>query len=113
MTHLTIGKVANRAGVHLETVRYYERRGLISKPERTEVGYRKYDESVVNDIRWIRQAQAIGFTLQEIRQLLAMRDGVISPEEELRRYAEDKIVEIETKIEKLQELKVLTKQHDD
>lgn len=107
MSYLKIGEVAHQAGVHLETVRYYERRGLIAEPPRTNTGYRMYDESVINDILWIRQAQAIGFTLQETRQLLALRSGEIWPKERLRYYAEEKIVEIEKKIEQLCEMRAL------
>ncbi|MDF2714010.1 MAG: transcriptional regulator, MerR family [Paenibacillus sp.] len=107
MTHLTIGEAAKRARVHLETIRYYERRGLIAKPPRTEAGYRMYNETVVDDIRWIRQAQAIGFTLQEIHYLLSLRAGDALPEKELRRYAGEKIAEIEMKIEQLREMKAL------
>ncbi|GIP56245.1 MerR family transcriptional regulator [Paenibacillus sp. FSL W8-0186] len=107
MAYLTIGELAKRASVNLETVRYYERRGLIVEPPRTKAGYRMYDESAVDDIRWIRQAQAIGFTLQEILYLKAMRDGAASSEAELRCHAQEKIAEIEKKIEQLQEMKSL------
>lgn len=107
MAYLTIGELSKRANVNLETVRYYERRGLIAEPPRTKAGYRMYDESVVDDIRWIREAQAIGFTLQEILYLLAMRDGAAVSEAELRCHAEDKIAEIEKRIEQLWEMKTL------
>ncbi|WP_055108208.1 MerR family transcriptional regulator [Paenibacillus ihumii] len=107
MAYLTIGELSKRASVNLETVRYYEKRGLIAEPPRTRAGYRMYDESVVDDIRWIRQAQAIGFTLQEILYLKALRDGAASSEAELRCYAEEKITEIEQRIEQLQEMKAL------
>ncbi|MNJ49490.1 Mercuric resistance operon regulatory protein [compost metagenome] len=107
MAYLTIGELSKRASVNLETVRYYERRGLIAKPPRTKAGYRMYDESVVDDIRWIRQAQAIGFTLQEILYLQAMRDGAASSVAELRGHAEEKIAEIEKKMEQLQEMKTV------
>ncbi|MDR9855202.1 MerR family transcriptional regulator [Paenibacillus sp. VCA1] len=107
MAHLTIGELANQAGVHLETVRYYERRGLIPEPPRTKAGYRMYSEADVDHIRWIRQAQAIGFTLEEIRYLLMLRTGAIWPEKEMRAYARDKITEIEKKINQLVEMKSL------
>ncbi|WP_309120496.1 MerR family transcriptional regulator [Paenibacillus sp.] len=109
MTHLKSGEAAERAGVHLETLRYYEKRGLLREPPRTEAGYRMYSEADVEDILWIRQAQAIGFTLQEIGQLQALRAGEALPEEELRRYAEEKIAEIEANIERLQRMKALLK----
>jgi MerR family transcriptional regulator, copper efflux regulator len=69
----TIGQLAERAGVGVETIRFYERRGLIAQPKRPADGYRKYDEQVANRIRFIRQAQELGFTLNEIKQLLSLR----------------------------------------
>ncbi|MCI3920819.1 MerR family transcriptional regulator [Paenibacillus sp. TRM 82003] len=107
MAHYTIGEAASRAGVHLETVRYYERRGLLAEPPRTEAGYRKYDESAIERIRWIREAQGIGFTLQEIGHLLALREAEALPEEKLRRYAEGKLAEIDAKLVQLTEMKAL------
>jgi Hg(II)-responsive transcriptional regulator len=73
MGSLTIGTLAKRAGVGVETVRFYERRGLVRRPARPRVGYRSYPEDAVGRIRFIRNAQALGFTLQEIAALLALR----------------------------------------
>jgi Hg(II)-responsive transcriptional regulator len=73
MQVLTIGQVARRAGVHLETVRYYERRGLLPPPPRTPAGYRQYQPDAVRRVRFIKRAQRLGFTLREIRDLLALR----------------------------------------
>lgn len=70
---MKIGSVAEAAGVEVSTVRYYERRGLLAEPQRTSSGYRQYDETVVDRIRFVRQAQNLGFTLGEIEELLALR----------------------------------------
>lgn len=70
---MKIGSVAEAAGVEVSTVRYYERRGLLAEPPRTSSGYRQYDETVVDRIRFVRQAQDLGFTLEEIEELLALR----------------------------------------
>jgi Hg(II)-responsive transcriptional regulator len=73
MQPLTIGALAGRAGVGVETVRFYERKGLLRRPPRPGTGFRVYPEDAVARIRFIRQAQTLGFTLQEIGGLLALR----------------------------------------
>ncbi len=70
---LTIGQVARRASVHLDTVRYYERRGLLPLPPRTAAGYRQFPPDTVRRVAFIKRAQALGFTLEEISGLLALR----------------------------------------
>jgi MerR family mercuric resistance operon transcriptional regulator len=70
---LTIGKVAKAANVHVETLRYYERRGLVAKPPRSLSLYRRYPENTVRRVRFVRHAQALGFSLREIRELLSFR----------------------------------------
>jgi len=66
-----VGEVATRAGVNVETLRYYERRGLLADPEREPSGHRRYDEDTVRFLRAIKDAQAVGFTLAEIAELRA------------------------------------------
>lgn len=70
---MKIGSVAEAAGVEVSTVRYYERRGLLAEPPRTGSGYRQYDETVIDRIRFVRRAQDLGFKLEEIEELLALR----------------------------------------
>lgn len=72
---MKIGEAARRAGVGVQTLRYYERRALIAAPARSASGYRDYPSSVVERVRFIKQAQAIGFSLEETRQLLDLRPG--------------------------------------
>lgn len=67
MKPLTIGQVANQAGVGVETVRFYERQGLLEEPARRESGYRQYDQEAVAVLRFIRRAKELGFTLKEIK----------------------------------------------
>src|SRR6478736_3380163 len=70
MAARTIGRLAEAAGVNVETIRYYERRGLIDQPERSAQGYRHYDDGVVWRLSFIRRAKDLGFTLNEIASLL-------------------------------------------
>jgi MerR family copper efflux transcriptional regulator len=69
---LTIGTVARRVGVAIDTIRFYEREGLLPEPQRRASGYRSYDDGAVAQLRFIRRAKALGFTLEEIRELLAL-----------------------------------------
>ncbi len=70
---LSIGQLAERAGVGLDTLRYYERRGLLPKPPRTASGYRSFSPDTVHRVQFIRRAQALGFTLKEVEELLALQ----------------------------------------
>jgi len=72
---LTIGRLARAAGVNVETVRYYQRRGLVAEPKRPLNSVRRYSEDSVKRIRFIKRAQDLGFTLAEIESLLALEDG--------------------------------------
>ncbi|TAL83030.1 MAG: heavy metal-responsive transcriptional regulator [Rhodanobacter sp.] len=69
---LTIGVVARRVGVAIDTIRYYEREGLLPEPARRASGYRSYDAGTIAQLRFIRRAKALGFTLSEIRELLSL-----------------------------------------
>ncbi|MEX1993518.1 MAG: Hg(II)-responsive transcriptional regulator [Steroidobacteraceae bacterium] len=71
----TIGALARHTGIHLETIRYYQRRGLVEEPTRPLGGIRRYSEVHARRLRFIRHAQALGFTLDEVRDLLALEDG--------------------------------------
>lgn len=106
---LTIGEVANRSGIGIETIRFYERKGLIDDPPRTVSGYRQYPEDVILKLRFIRQAKQLGFSLQDIKELLALRiePGVTC--KDIKARTTSKISEIEEKIQILLKMKkVLT-----
>ena len=105
MGALTIGKIAHLAGVGVETVRFYERQGLIPQPPRRESGYRQYPDETVSRIRFIRRAKELGFSLKEIKELLALR---IDPEtscQDILERAKGKIAEIDKKVHTLQRMK--------
>lgn len=72
---VTIGGVAKLAGVNVETIRYYQRRGLIAQPDKPHMGYRRYPADIVKHIRFIKRAQALGFTLNEVAALLRLEEA--------------------------------------
>ncbi|MDQ7006447.1 MAG: heavy metal-responsive transcriptional regulator [Acidobacteriota bacterium] len=104
-TWLRVGEVARRAGVHLQTLRYYERRGLLPAPPRTEAGYRAYPPGAVDRVRLIKRAQGLGFTLQEIGELLALRAAPGACCADVRRRAEAKLQVIDEKIRTLEAMR--------
>jgi MerR family transcriptional regulator, mercuric resistance operon regulatory protein len=72
MADMTIGALARLAGVHVETVRYYQRRGLLDKPKRQAGSFRRYDDGAVKRLRFVRRAQELGFTLEEVKTLFQL-----------------------------------------
>lgn len=102
---LKIGEVAERGGVNLQTIRYYERENLLPEPPRLSSGYRVYPNHTVRRVRFIKRAQEIGFTLAEIRELLAIRIDSARESIEVRALAQAKINDIEQKIQTLQRMK--------
>jgi len=102
---LTIGQVAKQAGVGVETIRFYERRGLIAEPKRRASGYRQYPLDAVRRIRFIRRAKELGFTLEEISDLLSLRVDPNSKSSDVRKRAREKIADIEDKIAALGDMR--------
>jgi MerR family mercuric resistance operon transcriptional regulator len=105
MESLTIGRLARAVGVNLETIRYYERRGLLPKPPRSGSGYRLFPMEAKRRLRFIRRAQELGFSLGEIRELLSLRVAPTAKSADVRRQAQAKITDIEAKIRSLQSMK--------
>ncbi len=105
MKPLRIGEVARQSNVGIETIRYYEREGLLTKPERGTSGYRQYDDSVVLRLQFIRRSKELGFTLGEIKELLALWYDRGTKCVHVRQKAEEKIAEIEAKIRSLQKMR--------
>lgn len=104
MEPMTSSRLARAAGVHQQTIRYYERRGLIPEPPRTGAGYRQYPAETLTRVRFIKQAQALGFTLREIRALLALRIRPGVDCADIRERTRQKVSEIQQKIEALQRM---------
>ena len=102
---LRTGQVAKAAGVNVETLRFYERRGILKEPERRSSGYREYPVETVRIVRFIKRSQELGFTLEEIQELLALREDDSRTCGEVRDAATVKIGEIEEKVRKLQAMK--------
>lgn len=105
MRSMTIGSLAKRAGVGVETVRFYERRGLLRKPPRPGTGYRAYPAEAVERIRFIRHAQSLGFTLEETAALLALRVSPGAKCTAVRARAAAKLADVEERIGKLQQIR--------
>jgi Hg(II)-responsive transcriptional regulator len=100
---LSTSAVARAAGVGVETLRFYERRGVLAEPPRSAAGYRQYGRDAIARLRFIKRAQELGFSLREIRELLALRvrKGDCSA---VKRRAEGKLQEIDRKIADLQRI---------
>lgn len=105
MKTLTTGQLASKAKVNVQTVRYYERRGLIPDPPRRESGYRKYPQDTAARIEFIKRAQVLGFSLAEISELLSMRAGSDATCGDVKKRAEAKVADIEEKIRDLDRIK--------
>lgn len=107
MESMSIGRVAQAAGVGVETVRFYEKEGLIPEPPRRMSGYRQYPTSTVKRLAFIRRAKELGFTLREIRELLDLRVHPDRACEPVREAAAAKIVQVERRIADLLRLKAV------
>lgn len=105
MKGLTIGEVAKQAGVNLETIRYYERRGILREPPRRPSGYRQYDPEAVRLVRFIKRAQDLGFTLKEIQDLLRLRENPRGNRSQISALAQAKLSDIDKKIQHLQAMR--------
>jgi Hg(II)-responsive transcriptional regulator len=98
---LRIGDVAAKAGVNVETLRYYERRGILRSPTRSSAGYREYPSDTVRLIRFIKRAQELGFTLDEIEELITLRQTPTKRRNMVRELASAKLHAIDEKIARL------------
>ncbi|RUL87938.1 Hg(II)-responsive transcriptional regulator [Tautonia sociabilis] len=102
MGSLKTGELAQQAGVNVETLRFYERKGLLPDPPRRQSGYRQYPEESVDRIRFIKRAQEVGFSLDEIRELLALRVRPGTTCSGVRQRVEQKIRDVRRKIADLE-----------
>lgn len=102
--NMTIGQVARKTGLGIETIRFYERKGLIDEPARKESGYRQYNIDVVSRLVFIQQAKMLGFSLAEINELLSLKLKADGSSREIKKIAEKKLADIEDRIRKLKRI---------
>ncbi len=105
MENLSIGKVAQRAHMSIDTIRYYERAGLIAAPARRDSGYRSYGADVVKRLQFIRRAKDLGFTLNEIGELLALSSHADDDMGAMKEAAQTKLAVVEKKLRELQQIR--------
>ena len=104
---LSIGRLAKAAGVNVETIRYYQRRGLVAEPFKPLAGHRRYDLAAASRVRFIKRAQQLGFTLEEVSSLLRLEDGQSCRETRL--LAERKLALVEERIAGLNRMRRMLK----
>src|SRR5882724_5658193 len=102
---LTIGELAKQGGVNLETIRYYERVGLLPRPPRNKAGYRIFPEDAPRRLRFVKRAQELGFSLKEIKELLALRIEPGKTRADVRQRARAKIDDIDKRLRALRKMK--------
>ncbi len=109
MNGLTIGKLAHDSGTGIETIRYYEREGLLEQPARTGSGYRQYTPDVISRLRFIRHAKELGFSLKEAAELLSLKSNPQTTCGRIKKQTEEKIRDIEIRIASLQKMRRILK----
>ena len=102
---MRIGTAAEQAGVNIQTLRYYERRGLLPRPPRKRSGYREFPDDAVRMVRFIKRAQDLGFTLDEVEELLRLRSHKRRDRERIRAVATKRVQQIERKVAELTAMK--------
>ena len=105
MARLLIGEAAKRAGVSAPTIRYYEEIGLLSSPARSAAGYRRYAESTIEELRFIRKAQALGFSLEEIGEILQLSRAGKGPCARVLTLAHQHLAAVDERIRRLQQFR--------
>lgn len=101
---MQIGAVAKRIGLSVDAIRFYERNGLLPRPLRTEGGFRRYGESDIETLAFVRRVQGLGFKLSEIRGLLKLRGDRFQPCAPVKRRLEEKLVDVKRKLNDLHKL---------
>ena len=103
--YLRAGELADLAGVSTDTLRHYERKGLLAVPRRSKNGYREYPQTAIGRIKLVRRALEIGFTLDELSRILSVRDRGGAPCKQVRALAGEKLREVEARLAELVELR--------
>ncbi len=104
MGMMTIGQVAKISGLGIETIRFYERKGLIAEPGRKESGYRQYDVHIIDRLQFIQQAKGLGFTLTEIHELLSLELKPGTTSKDIKVMAESKLKDVNEKLKILKRI---------
>jgi len=102
---MRIGAAAEQAGVNVQTLRYYERRGLLPRPPRRDSGYREFPDEAVRIVRFIKRAQDLGFSLDEVEELIRLRNDKRRDRARVRAIAERRVRQIDRKLAELQAMK--------
>lgn len=102
---MRIGHLAGKAGVAVDTVRYYERQGLLPEPARRPSGYRDYGDDELQRLRFVRRCKALGFTLEETRELLLLNSDPKADRAEVRALTERRLADVDAKLRELQVLR--------
>ena len=102
---VTIGDLARTTGVNVETIRYYERAGILPRPDRTAAGYRLYSSADVGRLHFVRRARELGFSLDQVRELLGLADDPARPCDEIDAVARTHLAEVEAKLTQLEALR--------
>lgn len=105
MSYLTVGQVAKRAGVNLQTIHYYERRDLLPAAARSDANYRLYRADAVQRTRFIKKAQRVGFTLEEVKELISLRAESVDQCRKVKALAEIKLEQIDEKLRSLRTMR--------
>lgn len=100
----SIGQIAKESGISVETIRYYEKEGLLEKPQRRESGYRQYNGDAIDRLFFIQQAKELGFSLKEIDELLSIKSDTNTVCNDVKHLAEDKLNDIGNKIKILRRM---------
>jgi DNA-binding transcriptional MerR regulator len=98
---LRIGEVSKRSGIGIEALRFYERSGVLEKPSRTESGYRVYDEAVLERLAFIKQAQALGFSLDEVKRIIEDARTGQSPCDEVREIVRHRLADLDERMREM------------
>jgi Hg(II)-responsive transcriptional regulator len=100
----SIGQIAKNSGISVETIRYYEKEGLLEKPQRKESGYRQYNGDAIDRLFFIQQAKELGFSLKEIGELLSIKSDANTVCSDVKHLTEDKLSDIQSKIKMLRRM---------
>ena len=110
---MTIGKLARHSGVSIDSIRFYERKGLLEEPLRTESNYRMYSVNAAQRLRFIKKSQKLGFSLEEIKELLRLSHDASASKADIKQITEGKIADIRVRIQDLGRMLKALKQMDE